>query len=116
MSCSGDTLTDCAHQVDGDEMSGGERCQCRTAVFVTYSRHSCIRNVRNTLQGGSLPGTEQLARMFMLRPEGGTGGGRDGWRQTDGGTVTKAGAMGWEGGNQAKQEFLFQSVRHCSEV
>ena len=50
-----------------------------------------------------------------MRPEGGTGGG-DGWRRTDGWTVTKAGAMGWEGGKQAKQDFLNPIVRHCSEA
>ena len=50
-------------------MSRGERWQCRTDFFVTYWRHSCIRNVSSTLQGGRLPGIEQVARMHMLRQE-----------------------------------------------
>ena len=53
--------------------------------------------------------------MPISRPERRTGGGGDGWRQTDGWTATKAGTLGWEGANQSKQDFLNQSVRHCSE-
>ena len=113
MSCFGDTLANSAQRIELDDMSGGERWQCRTAVFVTYWRHSCIRNVRNTLQGGSFPGTEQVARRLMLRPKGGTGAGGDGWRQTDGHQSQSDGL----GGGQRGEKGLSQQkcVSHCSE-
>ena len=67
-------------------------------------RHSCIRSVRNTLQGGSLPGTEPVARMPVLRQGGGAGGGEaDTTGRTDG--HQGCGAMDWRRSDRVKQDF-----------
>ena len=71
-------------------------------MFLLNWRHGCIEKVRIAFRGGCLAETEQVAGMPMHRPGGGTGGGGNEWRQTDGWTVTKARTLGWEGGKSSE--------------
>ena len=93
MSCSGDFLAKSTQKIDRDQLSRGERWQCRTDVLVTDWWRSCIGHVRSTLQGGPLPGTEQVTRMLMRSEEEGSG-----HEGTDG--------RGLQESNQVKQDVL----------
>ena len=59
---------------------------CPCDILPTFLHQECAQNITRLVPN---LGTAQPARMVMLRPGGGTGGRRDGWRETDGWTVTK---------------------------
>ena len=84
VSCSGDTLANSAHQIDRDQLSRGERWQCRTNVFLKCARDISRRRRRKSRRTWTV--IKALARRV-----GGAGGGW--WTQTDGWTDTKARAM-----------------------
>ena len=92
-----------------DQLSRGERWQCPCFIGGTGALNKCAFHFESVA-------SRKLQVARVPRPQEGTGGGvGNGWRQTDGWTVTKARTWSWEGGNQARQDFLNQSVRHCSE-
>ena len=114
MSCSGDSLANSAQLIDRDQLSRGERWLVPDRVSLPLIGGTlATKGAHLTCQGGSLPGTEQVARMPRLRPGRRRGGGGGGRRRRDGWTVTKTvGVMGYKKSNQATDDFLNPIFRH----
>ena len=108
-------LPNSSHQIDRDQLSRGERQQCRTNVLAPlWAAHSnpqtCARDISRRRRRSRRTWT---VINTLGRRVGGPGGGW--WTRTDRWTVSKAGATNSKKTNQVKRDCLNRIVRHCSE-